>query len=133
MFTMVYRSTAVVPFTEADLDDLVAGCRTKNRKLGLTGILLHEHGRFIQALEGPEYMVRELMQTIAADPRHEQIEVLAEDETEARRFPDWSMGYRSIDEIQARTVPGYEDVISRGRTQDPAPRARVLLDWFRTH
>lgn len=133
MFSMVYRSKAIVPFTDADLDELVADCRNKNRRIGLTGILLHEDGTFVQAIEGPEFTVRDLMSTIAVDPRHEHIEVLAEEQLEARRFPDWSMGYRRIGEDEAATIPGYHDAVSLGRSRNPIPRTRVLLDWLRTH
>jgi hypothetical protein len=42
MFSLVYVSSAVKPFTPAELVDLLARSGEKNARLGITGMLLHE-------------------------------------------------------------------------------------------
>lgn len=131
MFTTVYISSARTGFTAEDLAALLGECRTQNRRRGLTGMLLYNEGRFIQALEGPEFMVRATMERIADDPRHHDVEVLAEEEVKGRQFPSWSMGYRQIDDVESKTVPGYHGVAPGGKVAaGSSSQAKLLLAWF---
>lgn len=134
-FTTVYTSRATTDLDAEDLAELLTECRAKNRQRGLTGMLLYRDGQFIQALEGPEYMVRATMDRILSDARHDEVEVLAEEEVKGRQFPGWSMGYRQIDEAESRTVPGYRGVRGDGTdaAQNSTSEAKLLLEWFRTN
>lgn len=133
MFSAVYISTSTAVFEADDLPALLAQSRENNVAAELTGMLLYREGRFLQALEGPEDTVRAVMGTIAADPRHERIRVLAEEQIKERRFPGWSMGYPQVGDDE--NVPGFTDFLSPGRDgfHDSTSRAKLLLDWFRVH
>ena len=135
MFSAVYISTATAVFGPDDLPALLAQSRENNGRADLTGMLLYREGRFLQALEGPEDTVRAVMTTIAGDPRHEHIKVLAEEQIEERRFPGWSMGYPQVGDDEAENVPGFTDFLSPGQDgfHDSTSRAKLLLDWFRVH
>lgn len=135
MFSAVYISTAAAGFHADDLPELLAQSRTSNGESDLTGMLLYREGRFLQALEGPEDTVRAVMGTIAADPRHEHIQMLAEEQIENRRFPGWSMGYAPADDVAGENLPGFTDFLSQPRddVQGDSSRAALLLDWFRVH
>jgi hypothetical protein len=99
MLSLVYTSTAVVPFSEVDLALLLAVSRSNNEPSAVTGVLLYRDGKFMQALEGPEAAVRRTLDRIAADPRHTDIRTQEEVRTAERRFGSWAMGYRSSDEV----------------------------------
>ncbi len=135
MFSAVYISTSTSEFREGDLPALLEKSRENNGMADLTGMLLYREGRFLQALEGPEDTVRAVMSIIAADPRHEHIQVLAEEQIEERRFPAWSMGYPQVSDADVETLPGFTDFLSSNQRafQDSSSRATLLLDWFRAH
>lgn len=94
ILTLVYTSTAVVPFSEVDLALLLSVSRSNNEPSAVTGLLLYRDGRFMQALEGPEAAVRSTLARIAADPRHTDMRTLEEVRSQQRRFGSWAMGYR---------------------------------------
>ena len=48
--SVVYSSIATVPFDEVDLALLLATSRMNNEAKGITGVLLHREGHFMQAL-----------------------------------------------------------------------------------
>jgi len=134
MLSLVYVSSATVPFSTADLVTLLQHTRENNERLGVTGLLLYKDGNFIQVLEGPDETVRKLFQTISADPRHGGVIRLIEEHGE-RRFPDWSMGFRNLDDAEIRDLSGYSEFMnepldSRQFQSDPS-RAIKLLEVFR--
>jgi hypothetical protein len=129
LLSIVYASTATVPFTEIDLALLLAISRTNNEPHGLTGLLLHRDGQFMQALEGPEPAVRRTLARIAADPRHTGVWTLAEEPITARRFGSWSMGYRGVSDAEADTAPAWFGSAQDGLRRDDS-RASALLAWF---
>ncbi|MCU1472267.1 BLUF domain-containing protein [Amnibacterium sp.] len=133
LLSVVYASAATAPFAEDDLAALLARSRRSNRAAGVTGLLVHVAGRFMQVLEGPATSVRPLLTRIAADPRHSGVWVLAEERIDRRRFADWAMGYRA--ERDLARVPGFNGSILAADARD-APwtsesRASELLDRFR--
>jgi hypothetical protein len=132
MLSLVYTSTATGAFDDADLAVLLMISRANNRRLGLTGFLLHKDGRFLQVLEGRDDVVRDRLRIIEADPRHSDLTVLVEDEVSERQFPEWSMGYETITDALADQIPGYHaatDMTSpSGLNYRPA--VRQLLGWF---
>jgi hypothetical protein len=108
MFALAYISRAKQQFNEPDLIGLAHQAAEKNRRLAITGYLNFRRGIFFQYLEGVETTVRELMDVIAADPRHEVLNVVPLGETPARRFADWSMRYITPNEF---AVIHLEDVL----------------------
>lgn len=96
MLSMVYVSFATVPFSDADLDALLAKSRANNVRDGISGMLLYRDGDFLQLLEGPEDKVRAAFERIGRDNRHGRVMVLDESTIEAPAFGDWSMGFRRL-------------------------------------
>ena len=107
MFTLVYSSIAVKPLSGSELLDLLEQSRDKNLRLEVTGLLLYKEGSFMQALEGDEEVVRALYATIRKDRRHHHVLTLLATPVAARQFPDWSMGFKNLGDVQAEAVPGY--------------------------
>jgi len=94
---VVYISRAARGFARKDLSRLIRRARVKNRRWGVTGLLAFDWEHFLQWLEGPRDVIAHLMQTIAADERHHDVEVLEEQSTSARAFPFWHMALATPD------------------------------------
>lgn len=135
MLSVVYVSTATVPFSDEELVALLEKSRRNNTRLELTGLLLFKDGQFMQALEGPDEAVQALYAIIERDPRHRGIRALMREQVTERQFPDWSMGFRTLTNEALQAIPGYSDFLDAPTEAsafwgDPT-RAQWLLRWFR--
>lgn len=135
MLSLVYISSSVSEFSEADLVALLKQSREKNARLDVTGLLLYRDGNFMQVLEGPDDAVRKLFETILADSRHRGVIKLLERQVKRRQFADWAMAFRNLNDPALRAIPGYSEFLneplnSEGFRTKP-PRALRLLDIFR--
>lgn len=99
LYHLVYQSQALVPLSAPELAELLKQARAHNRRLHVTGVLLHApDGRFLQVLEGEEADVRQLYyQHIRSDPRHYRCQVLGEGSCVRRSFAKWDMGSHITD------------------------------------
>lgn len=137
MFFLVYASSAARLFSESDLSDLLATSRENNARAGITGMLLYKDGNFMQVLEGEEGAVRELYEKIGTDPRHKGEITLLRSIADERQFPDWSMGFRDLDSLEARATPGYNEFLNtpltgREFSGDPTRAQQLLLTFKRS-
>lgn len=135
LLSVLYTSNARTPFGDDELRELLAQSRESNARRDLTGMLLYRGGRFVQVLEGPEQTVRDLVATIAADPRHSDMRVLIEQPIGRREFSDWTMGYQPIAETTGAAPEGFRDTFDDlENSPDPSATlraARELSFWFR--
>lgn len=133
LLSIVYVSTATIPFSSDELSELLNRSRRNNLLTDLTGVLLHREGRFLQVLEGPEDLIRGRMALISADPRHSDVEVLLEETIEQRRFPQWSMRHEHAISEGPNRIPGFRRIFET--THDDVSVERIaaiksLLGWF---
>jgi hypothetical protein len=73
---VVYASAATVPFSDYELQELLAKARSTNAALNVSGMLLHLDGSFFQVLEGPQCAVDDLYTRIGGDDRHDRITLI---------------------------------------------------------
>ena len=99
LVSKTYLSKAIDVFSDHDLDQLLINCRRNNAAASVTGALLYHNGYFMQLIEGQLDAINAIYDRIQADPRHEVLSVLFEDEISARFFPDWTMGYRAAEDM----------------------------------
>jgi hypothetical protein len=99
---LVYSSVARPGLTSAELRSVLRTARAHNGGTGITGMLFHGNGAFMQALEGSRSAVNALYNHIVQDPRHSQCEVLHYRENTARRFAEWSMRLESLEPDSGR-------------------------------
>jgi Sensors of blue-light using FAD len=136
MIQLFYVSSGVKRFAQDELLQLLDKARQNNEKLGITGMLLYRDGDFMQALEGDGIQVRALAAKIARDPRHKNVCVLLDSRCTEREFPDWSMGFRNLQDVDPQDVPGYSSFLDsplRGHTFTDNPAlCRELLLLFKT-
>lgn len=135
MFHLVYISSATKLFSKQALLQLLEQAGEKNKRLGITGILLYREGNILQTLEGEQAVVEALFQTIARDPRHSDVMVLLRGPIEARVFPDWSMAFRDLSIESEATLPGFSPFLNTPLT--PATftaspgKVETLLNLFK--
>ena len=76
MCQLLYVSNALPDLAPLALDRILSASRANNAVRGITGLLLHIDGGFLQILEGEDGAVRDLHARIAADPRHRDVRIL---------------------------------------------------------
>lgn len=132
--SVVYVSTATEEFDKQALADLLAVSQANNCQVGVTGMLLHHDGSFIQAIEGPPDAVRQLHTRITEDSRHTGIITLLEYEIDEREFGEWQMGFRDLGALDHGERDGYSDLLNSndlpaGLAGDPARSKKLLLSF----
>lgn len=116
---IVYASRVTpsfVPDMDETLKDILRVAVRENANQGITGLLIAHRGWFVQALEGPVSGVRSRFGSIVRDPRHRDVNILAEGPTEARLFAAWSMCARVLSATDAAVL----EVLDRKASFDPA-------------
>jgi hypothetical protein len=92
LLRLTYASRAVDGLTGADLRAIATEAQGRNRKLGVTGLLLYVDGDFLQVLEGPGAAVERIYELIETDPRNKWVTRLSTERILRRAFEGWSMG-----------------------------------------
>jgi hypothetical protein len=120
-------------FSPADLAALLAECREKNAKAGLTGMLLYSDRSFFQVLEGDRPVVEALLEKLTLDKRHERVTKIILEPIEERAFAQWTMGYPRISRKELGEIPGLNDFFAQGRSymELGEGRAKTLLSAFK--
>ena len=95
VFRLVYRSHSRIGDAREseEFGRFLRASRANNAASGVTGALMFYDHWFAQALEGPEEAVRGLFGRIAADPRHDTIEITTQCRVDARVFARWAMAH----------------------------------------
>ena len=132
---LVYVSTAAHAFEQPDLDMLLLQSRTYNARADITGMLLYKDREFMQALEGPLDGLRALLAKIEADPRHQNLTILADGPIRKRSFAGWEMGFQRLDGDDAAAPPGFSTFLREPLTsptfRNNPDLAHRLLRGFR--
>lgn len=99
MITLAYFSSASHVMSSSELSGLLAQAQTHNARRGVTGLLCHHDGSFLQFLEGEESVVDPLFARISRDPRHRSVLQMHRGPIATRAFPDWAMALVNPNEI----------------------------------
>lgn len=133
--SITYVSSATRLLDDRELLVLLDEARARNDAAGVTGLLLYHGGNFIQVLEGPDDAVRDTMDRIARDPRHDGLITILDDAIDQRVFPDWSMAFRNVSDIELASRAGYstylDDHASLEGFGDGKAQVLKLLELFR--
>ncbi len=134
MLRLVYVSTANPTLSDDDLLNILRVSRVNNARDGVTGLLLYKDGNIIQAIEGPAEKIEDLLDRLARDTRHRDIQVLSREQVEERLFPNWSMGFRRADDLAEADREHLSAFLEGGRLslqRERRTRVQILLDTFR--
>lgn len=108
MRQVIYRSITTAESGRAsdDIPGILAQAVARNGIDGITGLLYTEDDAFLQAIEGPEASMTDLIERLEGDDRHHDIRILVDRAVEEREFGDWTMIYRdrreSVDDFDDR-------------------------------
>ncbi len=131
---LIYLSDATRPMNDRELGALVEHCRINNETQGITGMLLHSGGHFMQVLEGDAMSISSLYTRICSDPRHENAARLQFKEVSQRLFPAWGMQLVSTNQSLTLDRERIDKVLLRLRLSkgdNQAAEAVALLEEFR--
>lgn len=135
LVSVVYVSSAVRPFAADDLVELLRRSRERNAREGVTGMLLHRSGNFIQAVEGPSQAIDALLERIDRDKRHTGIITILRRPIAQREFGEWSMGFDDLTDARLSRIAGYNDFLRRVDSgpmgTDESTIALRMLDRFK--
>ncbi|VWX37412.1 Blue light sensor protein [Limnobacter sp. 130] len=92
MIRLLYCSQAKPDFTKETLDEILLISRKNNSTAGITGVLVHGGGMFMQVLEGPEQQVLRTYMKILDDKRHTDSRIIHISPVKERLFDNWTMG-----------------------------------------
>jgi len=112
MLQITYISTARPELPAEAIDQILAASRRNNHADDITGLLLYDGYRFLQALEGEPLRVQRAFERIKADPRHRAIVMLSSYEVTARSFGDWSMASQRVGISTGNTVAELVDSLT---------------------
>ena len=131
MLSLTYLSSAVELLTPHELSALLTEARVKNARLGVSGMLLHSGGNFIQTIEGPDETVDALFTLIDADERHHEVFLVVRDVIDQRAFEGWHMGFREMAREDALRVPGFTDYLRTGEIEGTDGCRRTVMTFHR--
>lgn len=137
MKQIVYYSTALRLFSDAELLAILEPARANNSKASVTGMLLYVDGNFVQVLEGPDRTLDKLFAKIAMDPRHYDVLKAFDMPIRTRSFSDWTMGFRKFARTDTDGIDGLNEFLTQpSRTEVGANDAQTgaamrLLETFR--
>ena len=86
MIRLLYMSSASPTITDEQVQDILVWAREHNPANGITGVLIHGGGLFMQVLEGPEHAVLRQYVKILDDRRHNDVRILHISPTNIRIF-----------------------------------------------
>lgn len=129
--SLIYVSSASYEMTDAELAGLLDQSRRSNAAHGITGILLHWDGNFLQYIEGSPDTLNGLYVRLEADLRHRGLIVLERRAIAARAYPDWRMAFRRL--VRTTRSDGESDFLldDAASPEALAPTTRHLLEMFR--
>ena len=112
MFYLIYVSSATRNLSSEELLEILRVSRRNNVENEITGMLLYKEGNFMQVLEGPKETVQQLHDKIELDARHKQMITLLSGQIEERQFPNWSMGFQNVDELNEDDRAAYSPFLN---------------------
>jgi hypothetical protein len=106
---LLYVSRAADLPPEDLIEPILQQARRNNPEMGITGILCHGGGHFLQVLEGGRGAVNAMYNRIVVDRRHRDVTLLHYEEIVERRFSGWTMGQVNLSRINSSTILKYSE------------------------
>lgn len=101
---IAYVSQARADLSAERLQAVVDDAARFNKMAGVTGVLLHDGGHFLQYIEGPPDGIASVYERILQAGSHVDIIELARGRLGQRQFPYWSMRALPVDEALLRRL-----------------------------
>jgi len=125
---LMYASRAVPDLGTEQMLAILRESKARNPDQGITGVLCHSEGIFLQVLEGGRSAVNRLYARILADRRHTDAELLAYEEITERRFAAWSMGQVNLARLNRALLLKYSETAALDPFAVSAQVSTALFD-----
>lgn len=99
---LTYISTARTSLILSDVEGILEVSRANNSRHQVTGLLIFDGKRFLQALEGPLDTVEATFARIALDSRHRGLVKLSSRHVDEREFGAWSMASHIVGPVMGK-------------------------------
>lgn len=131
LLQIVYLSKTEHQMTATELAALAKQSAERNKQHGVTGVLMHVGGYFMQLIEGETDEVDHLYANIEHDHRHLEIHLLLKRPIKQRNFPNWNMGLVNLEQKEMRDATR-EERINRllENLHDPYLPFDMLLEFI---
>ncbi len=96
MLQITYISSAVPGIDPTAVEQILASSRRRNAANHITGLLIHDGRRFLQALEGEAALVEATFARIQLDRRHRAAVILSKRDVALCEFGDWAMACHEV-------------------------------------
>ncbi len=106
LYRLVYTSARNKACDDQNIHQILQASNRNNKRLGVTGVLIHTPERFLQVLEGTEDTVQALYEKIEKDPRHGGSVMRYCEPVSTRYFGDWNMAGKKINEAEVEYNTG---------------------------
>lgn len=104
MLRLLYVSQITGGVAEDQIRDILESSRRNNPAQGITGVLVHGGGLFMQVLEGPEENVLRMYVRIIDDKRNGNCQIIHISPADERMFQNWSMGVIRCDPLEFQHI-----------------------------
>jgi hypothetical protein len=111
---IVYTSKVRGDVNDAQIIDIHSVALRNNAQNDITGMLLYTKGTFLQVIEGEAKSINRLIEKIKADTRHYDVEVVVRNSIKHREFKNWSMGYRRLEDTDAKALLSFAPFFENG-------------------
>lgn len=116
LHALMYSSIADPKLTSDDIDQLVNQARQRNAEQGITGLLVYQHGCFLQILEGDRKKLSQLFeQKLLRDPRHSAVRLFHDEALSERQFRFWHLAFSDLGEHSTRISSPYRECLKKER------------------
>ena len=116
LHALMYSSIADPKLTSDDIDQLVHQARQRNAEQGITGLLVYQHGCFLQILEGDRKKLSQLFeQKLLRDPRHSAVRLFHDEALSERQFRFWHLAFSDLGEHSTRISSPYRECLKKER------------------
>jgi hypothetical protein len=139
-YYVIYFSKATHIMQEEDLHLILKQSREWNAGHQLTGMLVYmrgtgsstDTGRFMQVLEGPQDEVEFMFNQIKQDKRHYRVTLVKNEPLKKRNFPDWQMGFKSVDTGPNQVIDGYFELNDEFLGSTNFKQSNLALSFLRS-
>jgi hypothetical protein len=132
LIQVIYVGGGEPGLREYEIATLLKQARIANRKHNVSGLLLYIGGYFLQSFEGEPRMIDVVCSTLFRDKPRMWVKRIVQEPIVERQFPEWTMGFATIDSGEAGQLLGDETLFQSTPvlTHLTADGAKTLISIF---
>ncbi|PKD18880.1 hypothetical protein APR41_17305 [Salegentibacter salinarum] len=97
-YAISYVSTANPALSETEIQEALDFSKDWNNNHNITGILLYSQGNFFQVLEGEEQLLKDLIDRIKTDERHQNVITIFQKSIPNTQFDGYQADFISLND-----------------------------------